>query len=100
MPIPAKNPVGRPAMPERIRLLNAQAEKIELGNRLARGELVEAATVAESWKRALSGLRSRFLGLSGRLQQSLPHLTRHDVGIIDREIRDILTEIGEDDGEL
>ena len=41
-------------------------------------------------------LRARFLAMPGRVQQRLAHLTPHDVATIDREIRDVLTEISDD----
>src|SRR5262249_10134752 len=38
----------------------------------------------------------RLLAVPSRAGQRLPHLGAHDVGEIDREIRDALSELGED----
>ena len=34
------------------------------------------------------------LAVPSRVQQRLPHLTAHDVSELDREIRDVLAEVG------
>jgi phage terminase Nu1 subunit (DNA packaging protein) len=92
--------VGRPADPDRSRLIKAQAEKVEMANRVARQELVPAEEVQRLWFDTLRQLRARLLALPGRIEQSLGHLTARDVALIDREIRDCLAEIGKNNGEL
>jgi hypothetical protein len=41
------------------------------------------------------GRRRLTLSVPSRTAQRLPHMAAHDVGEIDREIRDVLTELGE-----
>jgi len=77
---------------EKIRLANAQAVKIELQNAQARQELLPAKAVEAEWSAVLRDVRAAMLALPSRLQQRLPHLTKHDTATIDEEIRDALTE--------
>jgi terminase small subunit / prophage DNA-packing protein len=44
----------------------------------------------------LRTVRAGMLAVLSRAAQRLPHLTAHDVTMIDREVRDVLTEIGND----
>ncbi|MEC5383671.1 hypothetical protein VSX64_23240 [Aurantimonas sp. C2-6-R+9] len=93
-----KNPVGRgtsnPAWTEaKTRAAEAQAEKLETANAIARRELIPAVEVEREWSAILRDVRSGLLALPSRLQQRLGHLTTHDITTIDREIRDALAEI-------
>jgi terminase small subunit / prophage DNA-packing protein len=48
------------------------------------------------WPGVLRTVRAGMLAVLSRAAQRLPHLTAHDVTMIDREVRDVLTEIGND----
>lgn len=85
---------GNPFVHEKTRLAREQADKIELQNAAARGELLPAADVEATWAATFRDIRAGMLALPSRLQQRLGHLTAHDVTAIDREIRDLLTEMG------
>jgi phage terminase Nu1 subunit (DNA packaging protein) len=95
---PANLPRGATANPdllaEKIRLAKEQADKTALANAKARGELLPAAEVEREWAAILRDVRAAMLALPSRLQQKLPHLSAHDVAMIDREIRDVLAELG------
>lgn len=78
---------------ERLRLAAAQAEKVELSNARTRGELLPAREVESAWAGVLREVRAGMLAVPSRASQSLPHLTSHDLAILDREIRDMLTEV-------
>ena len=80
------------ATAERARLAKAQADHVELKNKRARGELVEASAVEAEWSSILRTVRAGMLAMPSRVQQRLPHLTPHDVGEIDAEVRAVLTE--------
>jgi terminase small subunit / prophage DNA-packing protein len=80
------------------RLTLAQAELAETKLAEARKELVPASQVQATWDSTLRTLRASFLGMPARVQTRLSHLTAQDVSIIDREIRDTLTELGNDNG--
>lgn len=86
----------RPDGDSKDRLTTAQADLAELKLSQAKGDLVEASQVELEWDKVLRTLRSSFMGIPARVQEQLPHLTAHDVSTIDREIRDALTDIGED----
>jgi len=93
-----KNPVGRgsadPAYTAaKTRTAEAQAEKLETANAVARRELIPAIEVEREWAAVLRDVRAAMLALPSRMQQRLGHLTTHDVTTIDREIRDALSEI-------
>jgi phage terminase Nu1 subunit (DNA packaging protein) len=80
------------------RLTLAQAELAETKLAEARKELVPADQVQATWDSTLRTLRSSIMGIPARVQAQLSHLTAHDVSIFDREIRDTLTELGNDHG--
>lgn len=80
---------------ERIRVAQAQAEKLELANSAARGELVPAKQVQSTWAGVLRDVRAALLAVSSRCGARLPHLTAHDVATIDIEIRSALEAIAD-----
>jgi phage terminase Nu1 subunit (DNA packaging protein) len=77
---------------EKLRLARANADKVELANAKARGELVAVGDVESAWVAVLRDVRAAMLAIPARVQQRLGHLTAHDVQQIDREVRDALTE--------
>lgn len=77
---------------ERARLAREQADAAAIKNASARGELVPAAQVAATWRGILTGVRARFLAVPSRVRTALPHLSRTEVDVIEREVRDALTE--------
>lgn len=79
---------------EKVRVQKATAEKLELANAEARGELVAVAAVEREWAAMLRDIRAGLLALPSRVQQRLGHLSAHDVTVLDREIRNLLTELG------
>lgn len=81
---------------ERARLAKAQADAVELKNATSRRELVPAADVERLWSGEWMQLRSSVLAVSSRLRQRLPHLTATDIEAIDGELRQMLTEFGND----
>lgn len=92
--LPRGNGADPVLLREKTRLATEQADKIALANAKARGELVSAVAVEREWSAILRELRSALLAMPTRLQQRAPHLTAHDIRLIDRELRDLLTEMG------
>lgn len=72
---------------EKLRLAKEQADKLEIANAAARGELVKAAEVEREWANVLRDVRSTLLAVPSRVGAKLPHLTAHDVAEIDRELK-------------
>jgi phage terminase Nu1 subunit (DNA packaging protein) len=56
--------------------------------------LVEAAAVEAEWAGVLPTIRAGMLAVPSRVAARLPHLSARDVIEIDREVRAVLTEIG------
>jgi phage terminase Nu1 subunit (DNA packaging protein) len=77
---------------DRGRLARAQAEHVETKNAVARRELVSAAEVETEWSAILRTVRAGMLAVPSRCASRLPHLTKHDVSEIDREVRAALVE--------
>lgn len=73
---------------EKLRLTREQADAAGLKNAAARGELLEASAVEKTWASILTDIRAAMLAIPSRL----PMLDRSTLEIIDREIRDALTE--------
>ncbi|WP_372838286.1 hypothetical protein [Phaeovulum sp.] len=82
---------------EKLRAARATAEKLEIANAKARGEIIAAAEVERAWADVLRGLRAGFLSLPSRAAAKLGHLTPHDLAALDAEVRDVLMEIAADD---
>lgn len=72
---------------EKLRLARQQADKLELANAAARGELVRNAAVEREWANVLRDVRSTMLAVPSRVGSKLAHLTAHDVAEIDSEIK-------------
>jgi terminase small subunit / prophage DNA-packing protein len=84
----------------KLRLATEQADKLAIANAARRGELLEAASVEREWASILRGVSTGMLTVPARVGARLPNLTRHDISIIDEEIRGRLTELGGgEDGE-
>jgi phage terminase Nu1 subunit (DNA packaging protein) len=83
---------------ERSRLAKAQADKVEIANAKARGDLVEVRAVEAEWSGVLRTVRAGILAMPSRVGARLPHLTPHDIGEIDAEVRALLTHLGNDGG--
>jgi len=77
---------------QKVRLAKASAEKIELANAKARGEMVLVVSVEAAWASVLRDVRAAMLSIPARVGQRLGHLSPHDVQMIDREVRDSLQE--------
>jgi phage terminase Nu1 subunit (DNA packaging protein) len=72
---------------EKIRVAAAQAEKIEMLNEIARGETVRSDQVQREWQSILRDVQAALLAVPSRVGSNLAHLTAHDIGQIDFEIR-------------
>lgn len=81
---------------ERARLAKEQADAQALKNAALRRELVPAADVERAWGDVLRQVRARILAVPSRLRQALD-LTTADIDVIDRELREALTELGNGD---
>ena len=81
---------------ERARLARVQADGHELKNAIARGEFLPAAAVADRWDSMCLLIRNRMMAIPSQLPTDLPHLTRHDLDVIDRLIRDALSALADE----
>lgn len=79
---------------ERARLAKLQADEREMRNAALRGELLPAVEVERTWTDVMRRVRSGVLAVPSRVRQSCPHLTPHDVGEIDGELRRALEGLG------
>ena len=67
-------------------------------NAQADGELLNAADVERAWSNILRSVRLGMLTVVPRAAARLSHLTRQDVFELDREVREVLKAIGNDEG--
>lgn len=72
---------------EKLRLAREQADKLEIANAAARGDMVRAADVEREWANVLRDVRSTMLAVPSRVESKLAHLSAHDVAEIDSEIK-------------
>lgn len=82
----------------KLRQTEAAAQKIEIQNAAARGELLPASAVASEWAGILRAVRAGLLAVPSRVSARLGHLSAHDLSEMDLEIRAVLAELagGED----
>jgi phage terminase Nu1 subunit (DNA packaging protein) len=90
---PRKHLPQASAAAARARLTMAQATKVELANAHRQGRLVDAAAVEAEWYGVLRTVRAGMLAVPSRCGARLPHLTAHDIGELDADVRQVLTEI-------
>lgn len=72
---------------EKLRLAREQADKLEIANAAARGDMVRAADVEREWANVLRDVRSTMLAVPSRVGSKLAHLSAHDVAEINSEIK-------------
>jgi phage terminase Nu1 subunit (DNA packaging protein) len=84
--------VGKAAH-ERARLAAAQTALVETKQRKLAGTLVDAAEVEAEWSGVLRTVHAGCLAIPSRCAQRLPHLSAHDLGEIDAEVRAALTDV-------
>lgn len=82
---------------KRLDLARAQIAELKLAQ--ASGEVLPSGEVEREWSDILRKVRSRILSVPGRIRQRLGHIGDMEVRVIDRELRDALTELGHDDDE-
>jgi len=58
----------------------------------AAGRLIPAAAAERAWAGAMVQMRARLLAVPTDVAQLLPHLTKHDLAMIDRALRDAMTD--------
>jgi phage terminase Nu1 subunit (DNA packaging protein) len=87
---------GSATSDERARLVREQADAVAHKNAVVRGEYEKSADVETRWCNLCRAIRSGCLALSTRIGAQIAHLTAHDIAIIDREVRAVLTELGEE----
>ena len=83
---------GQELVRERALLAKEQREAQALKNAALRGELIDAMAAERRWADEMVRLRSRMLAVPTDLAQVLPHLSKHDVAMVDRTLRDAMDE--------
>lgn len=79
---------------ERIRIARAQADALESKNAELSGKTFTAEAIEREWTDILRTVRAGMLAVPSRCAGRLPHLSRSDISEIDREVRAVLTEVG------
>ncbi|KAB1069247.1 hypothetical protein [Methylobacterium planeticum] len=62
----------------------------------AQGRLIDAEVAGRRWDDEIVKLRARLLAIPGDVALELSHLTKHDVSVIDRIVRDVMTAIADE----
>ena len=75
----------------RREIANAGLKQLELKQRA--GRLLPADEIESSWRGAIADARKRLLTVSSRCSARLTQLSRSEVDVIDREVRDALQEL-------
>lgn len=102
VPPPSKLPsTGARLTAERARVAKAQADRLELLNARARGELLERRAVEAVWGKRISTFRTRILAIPSRVSVFAPlgaYAKVYDA--LEREIHLALRELGGGDADL
>ena len=59
------------------------------------GRLIDADRAERGWADAMVKVRARLLAVPSDVAQLLPHLTKHDLAMVDRAVRDAMTDASE-----
>lgn len=62
----------------------------------AKGRLIDAEAAGRRWDDEIVKLRARLLAIPGDCALELSHLTKHDVSVIDRIVRDAMTAVADE----
>ncbi len=81
---------------EKLRAAKATAEKLELQNAKARGDLLDGKQVANEWRSIITDLRAAVLAVPSRVASRVG-LDRAATAALDFEIRDSMEAIADDD---
>lgn len=82
---------------ERARLTAAQADLAEMKRAEMAGDLLAAADVERVWGDHIRRVRSSILAVPSRIRQVLGHIGDMETRVIDRELREALAALGEQD---
>ncbi|MCQ4191018.1 hypothetical protein [Methylocystis suflitae] len=93
----AEGAAGASLTAERTRLAREQANVAELKRAALAGALLDATAVEREWSDILRKVRAGMLSVPSRCGALLPHLSQADVGVIDAQIRERLSELGDGD---
>ncbi len=80
---------------EKLRAAKATAEKLEIQNAKARGELLDGKEVATAWRSIVTDLRAAVLAVPSRVAGQMG-LDRATTTALDAEIRDAMEVISDD----
>jgi phage terminase Nu1 subunit (DNA packaging protein) len=80
---------------QRARVLRLQGDRIERESAKEAGKLLDAAQVEEGMRVICTALRMLMMRVPGRIAGKSLALSRHDIGLIDEEVRDALNEVAE-----
>ncbi|MCY0149849.1 terminase small subunit [Hoeflea sp. G2-23] len=84
---------------ERARLAAEQADGHALKNATTRAEMVRAADVVREWQGIIGTVRSAMLAVPSRCRRRASTFGTAEIEIIDREIRDALEAISNDESD-
>lgn len=82
---------------ERARLAKESADEKAMRNARERRETLLAEDVAREWSDIVRRVRAGMLAVTSRIRQRLPEIDAAQAEIIDREIRDALMVMADDD---
>jgi excisionase family DNA binding protein len=77
---------------ERTRLAKEQADRMAIENEKNRGNLIDAKEAESRWAGEMVSLRARFLAIKTSAAMKLPHLTPHELAVIDQIVRDAMAK--------
>lgn len=80
----------------RARLAAEQADRVALQNQISRGEMVLSADVTARWSEVCASIRQKMLSIPTQAAAAMPAMSRAEIDIIDRLIRDGLTELSDE----
>lgn len=94
----SKNPDG-PVSPTAKQVIDSyKARLLKLEYDKKAGALVDAAAVESEWFKIITEAKTKFLGLPAKTKAALPKLTPADIAVLDRLVREILTDLADGNG--
>lgn len=97
-PLPDAEPSN--PIPARVDIKEAQRLETEYSARLKQlkfeqemGRLIEADKIEAAWVKIITEAKTRLLAIPSKAKSTLPHLTLKDVAVIDRLMREALSDL-------
>jgi phage terminase Nu1 subunit (DNA packaging protein) len=88
------DPTGPDIVSASATLKTEQAALARTRRMILEGSLIDVSRILPAWQRTARAIRQACLAIPSRCRSRLPHWSAFDAGIVEEEIREVLTQLG------